>query len=96
MFGNETLEWNRETIRSLRLRLGWSKSDLARRLKCSSAEVEAWEEGGQSLSPHFKGELEMLYFQAEACCDEVQFTPVAEAELDKKSLDQIPFSRLKE
>jgi DNA-binding transcriptional regulator YiaG len=45
MFETTTQTWNPEHIVTLRRRLGWSKSDLARRLHCETTEVEAWEEG---------------------------------------------------
>ncbi|MNJ92539.1 hypothetical protein D3C87_102120 [compost metagenome] len=95
MLGNESFEWNKENLRSLRLRLGWSKSDLARRLSCSSLEVDAWEDGSSSLSNTVKGQLEILSRQADACSDEVRFGPAAENECDKKALSQIDFSRVK-
>lgn len=95
MLENQMLDWNKESLHKLRLRLGWSRSDLARRLHCSSVDIEALETGHRSIEGALKGELEILLRQAEACCDEVMYTPAAEAELDKKALEQIDFSRVK-
>lgn len=95
MVDNHSIEWDAEALRTLRLRMGWSRSDLARRLHCSSDEVESWEEGIVQVEAALKGELEILLHQAEACCDEVKIMPVAENECDKNALDQIEFSRVK-
>lgn len=96
MLGNENLEWNRENVISLRRRLGWSKSDLARRLNCQPTDVEGWEDGEQAISSSIQGLLQVLSRQADACHDEVKYTPAAENELDKQSLNQIDFSRFKD
>lgn len=95
MLENYSLEWNRESLRALRLRLGWSRSDMARRLQCDLTEVEAWEEGNGEFEIQVKGELEILYRQAEECSDEVRYTPACENECDKNALDQVDFSRVK-
>ena len=95
MLENNSTEWTKESIRSLRLRLGWSRSDLARRLKCSTEQIEKWEDG-HHLEVTFRGELEIILRQAEACCDEVKYTPACENELDRSALEQVEFSRVKE
>ncbi|UXR64701.1 XRE family transcriptional regulator [Bdellovibrio bacteriovorus] len=95
MLENQNLDWNKESLHDLRLRLGWSRSDLARRLHCSSEDVEALETGHRSIEGALKGQLEILRRQAEACCDEVMCMPAAEAELDKTALEQIDFARVK-
>lgn len=95
MLERTSTEWNKETIRTLRLRMGWCKSDLARRLHCSSDEIEAWEEGLSEIEASFIGELELILRQAEACCDEVKHMTAAENQCDKNALEQIDFSRVK-
>lgn len=96
MFENSN-EWNKDSLRALRLRLGWSRSDMARRLKCELTDIESWEEGQGELlfNPHIKGELALIHRQADACSDEVRFTPACENECDKRALDQVDFSRVK-
>lgn len=96
MPGDNGLEWNQSSIRSLRLRLGWTQADLARRLQCSSTEINEWEQGSTLVDGHVKGKLEIIFRQAETCCDEVQNIPRAEVELSKNFLEQIPFSNLKD
>ncbi|MEK2687546.1 XRE family transcriptional regulator [Bdellovibrio sp. GT3] len=90
-------EWNRDSLRALRLRLGWSRSDMARRLKCALTDIETWEEGNGELlfNPQIKGELALINRQADEASDEVRFTPACENECDKNALSQVDFSRVK-
>jgi ribosome-binding protein aMBF1 (putative translation factor) len=87
---------NKDTIKALRMRLGWSQADLARRLKCTSKEVERWENGDQTPSSHFLNEMFLLVKQADACSHEVHASPLAENMCDKHALAQIEFSEIKE
>ena len=87
--------WNQDQVLTLRRRLGWSKSDLARRLNCEMTDVQAWESGAP-ISTAMQGLLQVISRQADACFDEVKYTPVAECVLDKGSLSQIDFSMIKE
>lgn len=88
------MEWNKESIRNLRLRLGWTQSDLARRLHMSSTLIATWEEG--QICPTFDTvqELELILHQADICCDEVSQVPVAEKICDQSSVNQIKMSDL--
>ncbi len=95
MIENQALRWTKENIRSLRLRLGWSKSELAYHLHCSPAQVDQWETQNSAMDPDISSTLEILLRQAEACSDEVHFTPAAENQCDKKALEQIDFSLVK-
>ncbi|MGZ3770932.1 MAG: helix-turn-helix domain-containing protein [Bdellovibrio sp.] len=92
----ESINWNKETLRTLRLRLGWSRSELAHHLHCSSEEVEMWESGQCHIHSDFVVKLELIFRQAETCSDEVKITPVAEKQCEKNELEQIHFSRVKE
>lgn len=92
---NEVLRWNKNTVRSLRLRLGWSRSELAHRLHCALTDIEAWEEGDVRVDAPVTSQLEILLRQAEAYSDEVHFTPAAECQCEEKALEQINFSQVK-
>jgi transcriptional regulator with XRE-family HTH domain len=87
---------NKNTIKALRLRLGWSQADLARRLNCASLEIEHWENGSQTPTSHFLNEMFLLVKQADACSQEVHASPLAENLCDKHALGQIEFSQIKE
>ena len=88
-------EWNRGALRELRLRMGWCKSDLARRLHCSSLDIEMWEDGAREIEAPIVSELELLLRQADACCDEVKHMPIAENQCELEALEQIEFDRVK-
>jgi len=83
------LVWNKETVRVLRRRLGWSQSDLARRLHCPSHFIEEIESGQSLPTDQYCQILELISHQAEECCDQVQNTARAEKILDQDSLGQI-------
>ncbi len=95
MVDSNSLGWDKDSLRSLRLRLGWSKSDLARRLKCSIEQIDNWEEGSQSIDSATKGELEIICRLCEEMSDELRVSPMSEVLLEQKALDQINFSQLK-
>lgn len=81
--------WNKETVRVLRRRLGWSQSDLARRLHCEPHFIEDIESGASRPTDEYCQILELISHQAEECCDQVQNTARAEKILDQDSLGQI-------
>lgn len=84
-----SLVWNKETVRVLRRRLGWSQSDLARRLQCPSHFIEEIESGQTLPNDNYCQILELISHQAEECCDQVQNTARAEKILDQDTLGQI-------
>lgn len=94
---NQTVssEWAKDNIRQLRLRMGWSRSDIARRLQCSTEDVIHFEEGTKDIELCMKSELEILLRRAEAYGDEVRMVPTAENKCDQDALQQIDFSKIK-
>jgi ribosome-binding protein aMBF1 (putative translation factor) len=88
------VEWTKESIKSLRLRLGWSQADLARRLNCASSEVDHWESGDGFPTPRLANELILISKHAEACSEEVHSSPIAETMCDRRALGQIEFSEI--
>jgi DNA-binding transcriptional regulator YiaG len=93
---SRSLPWTKDSIRSLRQRLGWSQAELSRRLQCDSADVDQWETGKSTPVAKFKNELQLLANQADACSKEVQSTPLVEKICDQKALGQIEFSEIKD
>lgn len=79
-------------IKSLRLRLGWTQSDLSRRLGCTVKDVESWETGQITPDIFVSSEIERLLSQADACAFELQSITRAENICDKKSLGQVDLS----
>lgn len=83
------MEWDSHKIRTLRSRLGWSQSDLARRLKVESVSVKAWEEG-QTQPPHPHAQLlELLYNQAELSSLEISQSTQVELTMHERELESL-------
>jgi len=95
MLENQNSEWTKENLRSLRLRLGWTKSDLARRLGCSQEIIASMEDGSLEIDLSAQGDLQVILRHAETCSDEVKHTPACENEMDRSALEQVEFSRVK-
>lgn len=88
------IEWNSIDLKSLRLRMGWSHSDLARRLSCSVEAVHDWELGKSQPLPNIQSEIELLLKHADFLSSELQFQPQIDQKLEDKALEQIEFSRV--
>lgn len=95
MLDNQNSEWTKENLRSLRLRLGWTRSDLARRLGCTQDIVASMEDGSLEIDLSAQGDLQVILRHAETCSDEVKNTPACENEMDRSALEQVEFSRVK-
>ena len=83
-----------ESVRFLRLRLGWVQADLARRLECATSEVEAIEKGDLELFAKYRSEIERISGWAEECTEEMQALTQIESALDDQRLEQIEFARV--
>jgi transcriptional regulator with XRE-family HTH domain len=89
------MEWNAEKIRELRLRLGFSTSDMARRLHTECAAVKTWESGEVLPLPEQLQLLDLLSYHAEECADEVVTCALAEQFLASDELGQIDLNSVK-
>lgn len=88
------IEWNNIDLKSLRLRMGWSHSDLARRLNCTVQAVHDWEHGLQKPVGAIQSEIELLLKHADFLSDELKHQPQIEQSLEDRALEQIEFSRV--
>lgn len=88
------MEWTSDRIRELRRRMGWSQSDLARRLHCESGTVANLEQGQAKPESSITQILEMLFNQAELSAYEMTQTCQAEAALKERALESIDRSSL--
>ncbi|MCE3009072.1 MAG: helix-turn-helix domain-containing protein [Proteobacteria bacterium] len=70
--------WDSEKIRDLRLRMGWSISDLARRLQLDSQEVKSWEVGEKEPASSQSQLLDLLNKQAEMAAEEISAQALAD------------------
>ena len=83
-------------VKSLRLRLGWTQSDLSRRLNCQVSEIVQWEAGLSDPNANYAGLLQLLFSQAEACVLDTQSAARAEIFCNKKDILQVSRSGLRE
>lgn len=90
------MSWTQENIRFLRLRFGWSQSDLARRMVCKAEQIMAWEEGALVPELHHKRLLDILDAHAQSTADEIRATTVAEQTLETTHHSQVNRNTLKE
>ena len=88
--------WKQGQIRLLRLRLGWTQSDLARRLECDAKVVESLELGLDNAAVEVVHKLEMIAHQADLCGDEIQCLPAAENFCDQEHLGQVSLNKVRE
>ncbi len=82
-------EWGAEEIRSLRLRLGWSAADFARRFGCLSQLVSDWERGTQVPTSDDILQLQRLSLYVDSYSEQVQRGPVAEQVLKSGGFEQV-------
>ncbi len=88
------MEWTKDSIRDLRLRMGWSQADFARRLNCEAKTVDQWERGLQNPISFVLSELELLARDAEINSTEIICQSIAEGLLTTQAIDQIEFSEV--
>jgi transcriptional regulator with XRE-family HTH domain len=89
------MPWDALKIRHLRRRMGWSQSDLARRLSCESKQVLEWEQGQLSLLETHIRMLDMLQHQADSEADQITSCPLAEIVMDETRESQINLEKVK-
>lgn len=88
------MEWDSHNIRSLRRRLGWSQSDLARRLQIESASVQTWESGEAKPLRSQVQILEMLFNQAELTSLEIAQSTQVELTMNQRELESLSIQSL--
>lgn len=88
------MEWDSIKIKTLRRRLGWSQSDLARRLQIESLSVQSWEEGASRPQNQHLQSLELIFNQAELAALEISQSTQAEVTLHRRELESIDVESL--
>lgn len=89
-----TMEWGPENIRSLRRRLGWSQSDLARRMQIETSHISDWEAGKELPKKDQQQTLELIFKQAELAALEIVQSTRAEWSLRQRDLESIDVQSL--
>lgn len=90
------MEFKSEKVRQIRLRMGWSQSDLARRLQTDVQVIAGIEDGQTIISEDLKSHFVFLLHQAEILSEQIQCIPLAEQLLDIEGLPQIFHSELQD
>lgn len=85
----ESLRMNAGEIKNLRLRLGWTHADLARRVACSADEVKEWEDGLKPPHREALNQLQYLLFKADSLAHDLAAQPQVESTLMSYHLEQI-------
>lgn len=84
--------WSGEKIRSLRLRMGWSQSDLARRLHVEFQKVSGIEMGLEDATEDLSQVLELLDKQAEVSAEALFCGSLAEIMFGEDEVLQVDTS----
>jgi len=88
--------WKNDQIRTLRLRLGWTQGDLARRLQCEAKLIESLEMGKEDAAVDLVHKLELIAHQADLCGSEIRCLPAAESFCDQEHLGQVELNKVRE
>lgn len=88
------MTWTKEKVRQLRLRMGWSQSDLARRLNVELLIVSEIENGTRSIEMQHESFLSLIWQHADSASEEMALNPMAEQVLAEEDLPQIDRSDL--
>ena len=83
------MSWVGRSIRTLRHQMGWSRSDLARRLGVPSEKVQLLESDQVSVSENEINLLEEVYLVAQKSSEEAKMRVLAEVEMRVKCLSSI-------
>ena len=82
------------SLRDLRRRLGWSRTQMANRLGCDVKSVDLWETKNQCPLDIFNREIYPLFSAVDENTDRLAIGPKAESVLEELSLSQIDLNRV--
>lgn len=86
--------WDGNKIRDLRLRMGWSQSDLARRLQIESKKINEFEMDMELTPRDIWSALDLLLKQADVSAHGVACNSLAEIVFDEDELLQVDTSSI--
>lgn len=89
------MEWDGSKIRDLRLRMGWSQSDLARRLQIESKKISEFEMGLELAPEEVESALDLLLKQADVTADGVSCGSLCEIVFDEDEVLQVDTSSVR-
>lgn len=86
--------WDGDKIRDLRLRMGWSQSDLARRLQIESKKISEFEMDLEETPKDIWSALDLLLKQADVSAHSVSCNSLAEIVFDEDKVLQVDTSSI--
>lgn len=90
------MEWTKERIKELRLKMGWSHSDMARHLEIEVNTISEIENGDEKEFGPICSKLTLFWNQAESISNEVILSALAEQVLESQKLTQLFQSELQD
>jgi transcriptional regulator with XRE-family HTH domain len=90
------MEFSQSKLKEIRLKMGWSQSDMARRLNTNVHMISGIEEGILEIPNHFQTHLVFLMNQLEILTEEIHLQPQAESLLENEGLFQVYYSDLRD
>ncbi len=90
------MEWTKERIKELRLKMGWSHSDMARHLEIEVNTISDIENGAEKEFGPICSKLTLFWNQAESISNEVILSALAEQVLESQKLSQLFQSELQD
>lgn len=90
------MEWTKDRVKELRLKMGWSHSDMARHLSVGVNIITDIENGVQKEIETLSSALTMYWQQSENLSDEVLLSALAEQVLENEKLSQLFRSELQD
>lgn len=86
--------WKAEKIKELRLRLGWSKAEFARRFGGTVDLISAWESGEHTPTTDDIDQFETLSMQISEYSNELKISSLCRQNMKENALNQIPHSEI--
>ena len=88
------MSWSAAKIRKLRLCLGWSRNDLARRMNCEVNEIESWETEVDFPSFEQSRHLDLIERHRDLAQKTVAEDPKVESFLEETQHEQVEYDEV--
>ncbi len=86
--------WTGPLIRHMRLRLGWSKSELGRRLGLTLSQITKMEKGQLSIDSELINQLDHLKRHSDEICRQNRNRPLFDRVMQENNFHQADLSHL--
>lgn len=83
------MSFNKQDIRSLRQRLGWSLAEMARQMGCTASLIGKWETGASEPDSESLNQLRYLRNHVETYSEQIRELPQLEKEMESRRVAQL-------